>query len=66
MDQTLVFLMFLFLVVALSGATSAKKATPYADIPPKTRRTLRITGILILVSSLVGAALVAYRLFPQR
>lgn len=66
MDQTLVFLMVLFLVMALSGATSAKKATPDADISPKTRRMLRVTGILILGSSLLGAAIVAYRLLPQQ
>jgi hypothetical protein len=65
MDDTLVFLMFLFLVMALGGATSAKKATPYADIPPKTRRLLQLTGVLILLSSLVGVAIIAFRLVPR-
>jgi hypothetical protein len=64
-DDTLVFLMFLFLVMALGGATSAKKATPYTDIPPKTRRLLQVTGIVILVSSLVGVAVLAWRLVPR-
>lgn len=65
MDDTMVFLMFLFLVMAFGGATSAKKATPYADIPPRTRRLLQWTGIVILVASLTGIALIALRLVPR-
>ena len=50
----------LFILMGIAGATSAKKATPYAEIPSGTRRLLQFSGVLVVVLSLVGIAFLLF------